>query len=122
MNKITKETWGKNGVEVIVFNGKKWLNEKHIEIQLQHSNLPAIANKCDLMYKECRCELQNCGKNQPCRKVLEEGFAIQIIMDCRTTPTVNFRNRLGFNQHDLIMTQEQSILSKTVTIFAAEEF
>ena len=42
-------------------------------------------------------------------------------MDCRTTSAVNFRTRLGFNQHDPIMTQEQSILSKIVTVFAVEE-
>ena len=29
---------GKNGVEVIIFNGIKWLDEKHIEDQLKHSN------------------------------------------------------------------------------------
>ena len=73
------------------------------------------------MYKKCRSELQNCGKNQPCRGFVEEGFAIQIIMDCERTPAVNFRTRLGFNQHGPIMTQEQSILSKIVTIFVAEE-
>ena len=112
---------GKKCVEVIVFNGKKWLNEKHIETQLEHLNLPTIINKCDLMYKKCRSELHNCGKSQPCRRFLEEGFAIQIIMDCRTTPSVNFRTRLGFNQHDPIITQEQLILSKIVTIFAAKE-
>ena len=116
MVKITKETWRKNGVEVIVFNGKKWLNEKYIEKRLRHSNLPAIANKCDLIYKKCRSELQNCDQNQPCRRFLEEDFAIQIIMDCRTTPAVNFRTRLGLIQHDPIMTQEQSILSKMTGI------
>ena len=42
-------------------------------------------------------------------------------MDCRITPAVNFKTKLGFNQHDPIMTQEQSILPKIVTIFAAEE-
>ena len=42
-------------------------------------------------------------------------------MDCRTTPAVNFKTKLGFNQHDLIMTQQQLILSKIVTLFAAEE-
>ena len=43
-------------------------------------------------------------------------------MDCRTTPAVNFRTKLGFSQDDPIMTQEQSaVLSKIVTIFAAEE-
>ena len=74
-----------------------------------------------LMYKKYRLELQKCAKNQPCRRFLEEGFAIQIIMDCRTTPAVNFRTRLGFSQHDPIMTQEQSILSKIETVFAVEE-
>ena len=46
---------------------------------------------------------------------------MQIIMDCRTTPAVNFKTKLGFNQHDPIMTQNQSVLSKIVTLFAAEE-
>ena len=35
----------KNGVKVIVFNGKKWLNEKHIEKQLEHSNLSAVTTQ-----------------------------------------------------------------------------
>ena len=42
-------------------------------------------------------------------------------MDCRTTPAVNIKTKLGINQHDPIMTQEQSILSKLVTLFAAEK-
>ena len=42
-------------------------------------------------------------------------------MDCRPTPAVTFKTKLGFNQHDLIMTQEQSILSKIVTLVATEE-
>ena len=42
-------------------------------------------------------------------------------MDCRTTPAVNFKTKLGFNQHDPIMTQKQSILPKLVTLFAAEK-
>ena len=42
-------------------------------------------------------------------------------MDCRTTPAVNFRNKLRFRQHDPIMTQEQSVLTKIMAVFAAEE-
>ena len=42
-------------------------------------------------------------------------------MDCRTTPAVDFKTRLGFSQHDPIMTQEQSILLKIMTLFAVEE-
>ena len=40
-------------------------------------------------------------------------------MDCRTTPAVNFKTRLEYSEP--ILTQEQSILSKIVTLFAAEE-
>ena len=42
MVEITKETWERNGVEVIVFNGKKWLNQTNIKSQLKHSNLAAV--------------------------------------------------------------------------------
>ena len=38
-----------------------------------------------------------------------------------TTPAVNVKNKLGFNQHDPIITQEQSILLKIVTLFSAEK-
>ena len=33
----------------------------------------------------------------------------------------NFKTKLGFNQHDQIMSQEQSILSKIVTLFGDEK-
>ena len=121
MVKISKETAEKNGAEAIIFNGKKWLNEKHIETQLENSNLPAIRLQYPPKLRKKRQELQNCGNYQPYRRFLKEDFAIQILMDCRTTHVVNFKTKLGFNQHDPIMTQEQSILSKIVTLFSAEE-
>ena len=39
MVNITKETCGKTCVEVIIDNDQKLLNEKHIEEELEHSNL-----------------------------------------------------------------------------------
>ena len=120
MLNITKEIWRKNGVEVIIFNGKKWLNERHIEKQMDHSALRNITNQYPPEFKNQRQELQDCSK-QPCRKFIKEEFAVQIIMDCRTTPAVNFKIKLGFNQYDPIMTQEQSVLSKIKTMFSAEE-
>ena len=42
-------------------------------------------------------------------------------MDCKTIPAINFRIRLGFNQPDPIMTQEQSILTKVRSIFPNEK-
>ena len=112
---------GINGVEVIVFNGKKWLNEANIKDQLKHSNLAAATLQYSSELRKQKQELQDCGNYQPCRRSLEEDFAMQIIMDCRATPAVNFETKLGFNQHDPIMTQEQSVLSKIVILFATEK-
>ena len=42
-------------------------------------------------------------------------------MDFRATPAVNVRTKLGFRQHDPILTQEESKLSKIVTLFEAEK-
>ena len=71
--------------------------------------------------KRNKKELQNCGNYQLCRRFIKEDLAIQIIMDCRTTSAVNFKTRLVFNQHDPVMAQEQSVLSKIVTLFSAEK-
>ena len=59
------KAWGKNGVEVIVFNGKKWLNETNIRNQLKHSNLAVVTLQYSLKYRKQRQELQNCGNYQP---------------------------------------------------------
>ena len=107
----------KNGVEVVIFNEKKWLNEKHIDVQLQHSNLRHITNQYSSELRKQRQELKNCGKYHPCRKFLREDFSIQVKLDCRTTPAVKCKTRLRFNRHDPIMTQEQSILTKIRSIF-----
>ena len=48
---ITKEKWKENDVEVIADkNGELWLNEKHTESKIGHSNLPVATNKYDPMY------------------------------------------------------------------------
>ena len=59
---ITKETWGKIGVEVIIFNSKKWLNERHIEKQMGHSALKNIKKQHPPEFKKQRQELQDCSK------------------------------------------------------------
>ena len=50
MVEITKETWERNGVEVIVFNIKMGLNETIIKDQLTHSNLAAVTLRYPLKY------------------------------------------------------------------------
>ena len=64
MVEITKETWEDNGVEVIIFNDNKWLNETNIKDQLKYSNLAAVTLKYLPKYRRQRRELQNCGNYQ----------------------------------------------------------
>ena len=38
-------------------------------------------------------------------------------MDCRIPTEIEFRSKLGFNQHDIIMTKEKSVLTWIMKIF-----
>ena len=44
-----------------------------------------------------------------------------IIKNCKTTTEVEFRTKLGFNQQDLVMNKEQSLLIKIAKVFPKEE-
>ena len=116
MNFITTDS-----VEVILFEKTNWLNEWNIKEQLYNSNISAIITNHPEYLKKERQELQDCGKYQPSRKFVREDLGIHVIMDCRTVAAVEFRKRLGFNQHDSIMTQEQSVLTKLDTYFKTED-
>ena len=41
-------------------------------------------------------------------------------MDCRTTSAHKFRTRSGFKQKDVILTKEQSVLTKIMSSFERE--
>ena len=41
-------------------------------------------------------------------------------MDCRTTSAHKFRTRLGLKQYDVILTKEQSVLTKIMSSFEGE--
>ena len=104
---------GKSRTEIIVFNDKKWLNEKHIEEQLGRSDLHKTTSKYPLEFRKQRQELlKNCSK-RACRRFMKENLALHLIMDYRTVKAVEYRSKLGFNQQDPFMCQEQSILSKS---------
>ena len=41
-------------------------------------------------------------------------------MDCRTTSTYKFRTKLGLKKYDIILTKEQSVLTKIMNSFEGE--
>ena len=50
----------------------------------------------------------------------EEKLTIKVIMDCRTTSDHKFRTSLGFKQYGMILTKEQSVLTKITSSFEGE--
>ena len=43
-------------------------------------------------------------------------------MDCRKTSAQKFRTRLGFKQYDIILTKEQSVLTKIMSSFEGARY
>ena len=69
MVNITKETLENNDMEVIVDSvNALWINERHIEEQLGHKDLPAVTNKYDKIYKKHRYEFVDEAIKQPYRR------------------------------------------------------
>ena len=76
---ITKETYENNKIEVITDAfGKLWLNERHVQEQLELKNLPGLTNKYDKKYKKCRYELNESTK-QSHRRFNRNDLALKII-------------------------------------------
>ena len=91
---------GKSGVEVIVPDGTKWLNVKHMKSGLDHVNVQPIARKYLSKYRKHRYELVDEPKKTTNQNFLYENLAIKIIMNYRTESR-DFRTDLGFNVLDV---------------------
>ena len=67
--------------------------------------------------KKDRYELDNESSKQCNRIFTDEKLTIKVFMDCRTTLILKFRTRLCFKQSDVILTKEQSVLTKIMSLF-----
>ena len=108
------KTWKKNSVEAINYDRKKWINQTQLGNAPGHSNIASRTQYYPSEYKDC-------GDYQPCRTFLKEELAATIMMDTRTTKAVEFRAKFKVNQHDPVLTKEQSIGSKIVKAFPKEK-
>ena len=122
MVNITKETYENNDIEVIIDRfGKLWLNQKHVEQQLGHKNLPAVTNKYNKKYKKCRYELIDETLKQSYRKFICNDLALKIMMDCRTDESYNLKRNLGFTIHNVINSKEQTVINSVKDAFEGED-
>ena len=101
---------GKTAVEVIVVNGIKWFNKKHIEDRLDHANSPVLTRKYHLDYRKHRYELVDEPKKQPNRFFLHEDLTLKIIMDCKTSESCRF----------VINTKQQTVI-ESIKIYLKEK-
>ena len=81
-----------------------------------------IAIKYNSNHRKHRYELELIEepKKQCNRTFIDEKLSINIIMSCETTSGDICRARLGFKQYDVILTKEQSVLTKIVRSFEGE--
>ena len=68
-----------------------------------------------------RCEIQECGKYQPCRMFIENTLAVQITMSTVKTQAVIFRKKFGVNQDDKVLCKQQSLGLRLKKLFPNEE-
>ena len=110
----------KNCVEVIAFNGIKWLSETNVNKQLGHGNLVVITSRYIQNIKKNRRELVDEPEKQSNRILLHGRIAIAITMDCRIVEACNFKRRLEFKLLDVINTKQQTISKSTKDTFEGE--
>ena len=64
-----------------------------------------------------RYELVDEPKKQSNKIFIKEKLAVEVIMDCRTTSAHAFRTRLGFKQHNVILTKNNQFSVKIISSF-----
>ena len=110
----------KNDVETTVDSDEiLWLNEKYVEEGLAF-NLRVITVKYPSDHRKHRYELVDEPKNNPTEFLMCKELATKVMMDCKITAAHIFRARLGFKKCYVMLTKEQSVLTKMKSSFKVE--
>ena len=121
MLNISRKTYERNGKKILLDNDRiMWLKEKHIEEGLHYKGLREITIKYHSDHRKHRYELVDEPKKQCNRPFIDKKLAIIVTMCFRTTSAQKFRTRLGFKQYDIIVTKEQSVLTRIMNSFEGE--
>ena len=90
--------WGRNGVEAIVYDNTKWINQTQLGKRLEHTNIASFTHYYSEEDKTQKCEVQDCNNYQTCRAVLEEEVGISIMINTKTQTADEYRAKFGFNE------------------------
>ena len=117
---FTAKAWEKNGVEAIEYGGEIWINEGHLQKELGLLNISDGTQYYSEKFLKMRCEIQDCGKYQPCRMFIENTAAVEITMSAVKTEAVIFRDKFGVKQHDKALRKQQSLRLRLKKLFPNE--
>ena len=122
MKSFSIKIWDKNGVEAIKYDGKKWINEKHLETALGYKNL--TSNKTRYYsdeFKKRRSEIQDCEDFQPYEKFAVQKLAVHLVIDIKTVKVAELKIKPGLNQVDPVMSKQESMVLRLRKTFLGEE-
>ena len=117
---FTANAWRKNDVKVIEYGGKIWINHMHLQEELGIANTADRTQYYSDEFKKMRCEIQECGKYQPCRMFIENTLAVEITMSAVKTQAAIFKSKFGVNQHDKVLRKQQSLGLRLKKLFPNE--
>ena len=93
---FTANAQRKNDVEGIEYGGKTWINQWHLQEKLDIANIADRTQYYSDEFLKMRCEIQVCGKYQPCRMFIENTLAVEITMSAVKIQAANFKVNLDF--------------------------
>ena len=112
---------GKNDVEAIEYGSEIWINQKHFEKKLDVANIADRTQYCSSEFKKMRCEIQECGKCQPCRMFIQNTLAVETTMSSVKTQAAIFKSKFGVKQHDKVLRKQQSLGLRLKKLFPSED-
>ena len=117
---FTANAWRKNDVEVIQYGGKIWINQGHLQEKLGIANIADRTQYYSDKFKKMRCEIQECGKYQPCRMFIENTLVVEITMSAVKAQATIFKSKFGNNQQDKVLCKQQSLGLRLKKLFPNE--
>ena len=117
---FTANTWRKNDVKVIEYGGKIWINHMHLQEELGIANTADRTQYYSDEFKKMRCEIQECGKYQPCRMLNENTLVVEITMSAVNTQAAIFKIKFGVNEYGKVLRKQQSLGLRLKKLFPNE--
>ena len=111
----------KNGVEAIEYGHEISINQGHFQKKLDIANIVDRNQYYSLKFKNMKCEIQECGKYQPCRMFIENTLAVEITMSAVKTQAAIFKSKFGVKQDEKVLRKQQSFGLRLKKLFPSEE-